>query len=114
MITSFSVCVLGGRELMSSSLSPQLVLVYNSLASVGVGSLPGSLHFRLVFVYTEAWLWSELESTLSITALALVCGVRFLCNHSVVSPFSLSDRLYQTTNVIFFYGVLVLYLQRNS
>lgn len=65
MITSFSVCLAGGRELMSSSLSPQLVLVYNSLASVGVGSLPGSLHFRLVFVYTEAWLWSELESTLN-------------------------------------------------
>lgn len=50
---------------MSSPPSPQLVLVYNSLASVGVGSLLGSLHFHLVFVYTEAWLWSELESTLN-------------------------------------------------
>lgn len=50
---------------MSSPLSPQLVLVYNSLASVGVGSLFGSLHFHLVFVYTEAWLRSELESTLN-------------------------------------------------
>lgn len=50
---------------MSSSPSPQLVLVYNSLASVGVGSLLGSLHFHLVFVYSEAWLCSELESTLS-------------------------------------------------
>lgn len=50
---------------MSSSPSPQLVLACNSLASVGVGSLLGSLHFHLVFVYTEAWLCSELESTLN-------------------------------------------------
>lgn len=53
---------------MSSPPSPQLVLVYSSLASVGVGSLLGSLHFHLVFVYTEAWLCSELESTLNNSA----------------------------------------------
>lgn len=99
---------------MSSSPSPQLVLVYNTLASVGVGSLPGSLHFRLVFVYTEAWLCSELESTLHNCAgtqlRSMLCI--FVCNHSVVSPFSLSNRLYQTTNVIFLWCPCAVFAEK--
>lgn len=62
---------------MSSSPSPQLVLVYNTLASVGVGSLPGSLHF-VWYLFTPKPGYVVSWRAHSITALALRCGLCFV------------------------------------